>query len=124
MGAPWIRGRELAAYLNSKVIPGIRAYPVRFKPTSSMLAGEMIEGVRFQITDRDKYSAGTLGFELMAGLMKLFPGKLDLEINRRLLANRKLINMLMAGRDPRDLELEAEGELRDFLVRRQRHLLY
>ena len=124
VGAPWIRGRELAAYLNSRGIPGIRVYPVKFKPTTSMLAGEMIEGVRFQITDRDKYSAGTFGFELMAGLMKLFPGKLDLEINGRLLANRKLMNMLMAGRDPRELEAEAEGELRDFLVRRQKHLIY
>jgi uncharacterized protein YbbC (DUF1343 family)/CubicO group peptidase (beta-lactamase class C family) len=124
IGAKWIRGRELAAYLNSRAVPGIRVYPVRFKPSASMLAGEMVEGVRFQLIDRDRFSAGALGFEVMAGLMKLFPGNLDLEINRRLLANRKLINMLTAGRDPRELEMEAEADLREFLARRQRHLLY
>ena len=124
VGAVWLRGRELAAYLNSRAIPGIRVYPVKFKPTAGMLAGEAVEGVRFQITDREKYSAGTLGFELMVGLMKLFPGKIDLEINRRLLANRKMMKMLLAGRDPQELELEAEGGLHEFLVRRQRHLLY
>jgi len=60
----------------------------------------------------------------MAGLLKLFPGKIDLEINRRLLANRKLMNMLATGRDPRELDLEAETDLREFLARRQRFLLY
>lgn len=124
IGARWIHGRELAAYLNSRAIPGIRVYPVRFKPTASMLAGELVEGVRFQLTDRDQFSAGTFGFELIAGLMKLFPGNVDLEINRRMLANRKLISMLTAGRDPRELEMEAEVELREFLTRRQKHLLY
>ena len=124
VGAPWIKGRELAAYLNSRAIPGVRVYPVRFKPTESMLAGQLVEGVRFQITDRDRFSAGGFGFELMAGLQKLFPGRLDWEVNKKLLANRKLMNSLMAGRDGRDLELEAESELREFLVRRQKHLLY
>ena len=124
VGAKWIKGRELAAYLNSRAIPGIRVYPVHFKPAGSMLAGETVEGVRFQMTDRERYSAGTFGFELMAGLMKLFPGNLDLEGNKKLLANRKLINMLMAGRDPRELEQEAEAELKEFLARRQRYLLY
>ena len=124
VGAPWIKGRELAAYLNARSIPGVRVYPVRFKPADSMLAGQMIEGVRFQITNRDQFSAGGFGFELMAGLQKLFPGKLDLEVNKKLLANRKLMNSLMAGRDGRDLDLEAESELREFLARRQKHLLY
>jgi uncharacterized protein YbbC (DUF1343 family) len=124
VGAPWIRSRELAAYLNGRAIPGVRVYPVRFKPESSMLAGQVVEGVRFQITDRERFSAGSFGFELMAGLLKLFPGKIDLEINRRLLANRKLMNMLATGRDPRELDLEAETDLREFPRQTSTFLLY
>jgi uncharacterized protein YbbC (DUF1343 family) len=124
IGARWIRGRELAAYLNARGIPGVRAYPVRFKPESSMLAGETVEGVRFQLTDRERFSAASFGFELMAALMRLFPGNLDLNINRRLLASRKLIDMLGAGRDPRELELEAEIGLKEFRARREKYLLY
>jgi uncharacterized protein YbbC (DUF1343 family) len=124
IGARWIRGKELAAYLNSRSIAGVRAYPVRFKPDASMLAGEMIEGVRFQITDRERFSAATFGYELMAALIKLFPGNIDLDVNRRLLASNKLIAMLRAGREPRELELEAETELKDFLATRQRYLMY
>lgn len=124
VGAPWIKGRELAAYLNGRAIPGVRVYPVRLKPTESNLAGQLVEGVRFQVTDREQFSASLFGNELIGGLLKLFPGKLDLETNRKLLANRRLMELLSAGRDPREIDRELEPELADFLAIRQKYLLY
>ncbi len=62
IGADWIHGPELAAFLNGRYIPGVRVYPTRFRPTSSNFAGQAIEGVRFVVTDRDafdSYPAGT-----------------------------------------------------------------
>ncbi|MEN6603550.1 MAG: exo-beta-N-acetylmuramidase NamZ domain-containing protein, partial [Bryobacteraceae bacterium] len=35
VGADWIKGPELAAYLNRRLLPGVRVYPTRFTPTSS-----------------------------------------------------------------------------------------
>ena len=32
VGAPWIDGQQLAAYLNSRRIAGVRFVPVRFTP--------------------------------------------------------------------------------------------
>jgi len=37
IGAEWIRGRELASYLNARQIPGIRVYPTQFQPVSFQL---------------------------------------------------------------------------------------
>src|SRR5580704_6540146 len=55
IGADWIRGRALAAFLNGRFIPGVRVYPTRFTPASSNFAGRSIEGVRFAITDRNAF---------------------------------------------------------------------
>ncbi len=76
VGAEFIRGAELAAYLNRRAIPGLRAYPVRFKPAESHLAGKMLDGVRFVVTNRDVFDAGRFGIELAAGLQHLYPGKI------------------------------------------------
>ena len=53
IGADFIGGRELAAYLNKRQIPGVRVYPTRFTPTESVFKGVRVEGVRFEITNRE-----------------------------------------------------------------------
>jgi uncharacterized protein YbbC (DUF1343 family) len=124
IGADWIRARELAAYLNARRIPGVRIYPTRFTPSASNLAGQELEGVRFVLTGRDQFSASRLGLELAAALLKLYPGKINLETNSRLIGSRSTIESLLKGTDPR-LILEAEQEkTAGFLKRRQKYLLY
>src|SRR5665213_2848557 len=44
--APWIRGEELARYLNDRKIPGVRFEPRKFMPDSGLFKGEMCEGVQ------------------------------------------------------------------------------
>ena len=39
IGADFIGGRELAAYLNQRQIPGVRVYPTSFTPTESVFKG-------------------------------------------------------------------------------------
>ena len=56
IGADFISGRELAAYLNRRQIPGVRVYPTRFTPADSNFKGVRIEGVRFR--DRRPQPAG------------------------------------------------------------------
>ncbi|MBV8845183.1 MAG: DUF1343 domain-containing protein, partial [Bryobacterales bacterium] len=53
IGAEWIRGDELARFLNARPIPGIRFAAIRFTPTDSALKGKAVEGVRFAIADRE-----------------------------------------------------------------------
>src|SRR5260370_32107553 len=55
IGAGWINGRELAASLNARYIPGVRAYATRFRPLSSNLPGQPIQSVRFAITNPPQF---------------------------------------------------------------------
>jgi len=124
IGADWIRGPELAAYLNRRFIPGVRVYPTRFRPASSNFAGRLIEGIRFLITDREALDSSRLGLELAAALVKLYPGKLDLQANLRLIGSRETLAALAAGEDPRAIMSRWEEELARFLKLRQAYLLY
>jgi len=124
VGADWIRGAELAAYLNRRFIPGVRVYPTRFCPTASRFAGQCIEGVRFVMTDRESFNSSRLGLELAAALLRLYPGKLELEANLRLIGNRAVAAALAGGEDPRRILESQEDSLREFLQRREPYLLY
>jgi uncharacterized protein YbbC (DUF1343 family) len=116
VGATWIRGEELAEFLNARYIPGVRAYPTRW--------GKNIQGVRFVITDREQMDAVRLGLEVAYALQKLYPGKIDFEQSKQLIGNRKVIDALKAGDDPRVIEQNLLTETADFMLRRWPFLLY
>ena len=124
IGADWINGQQLSAYLNSRFIPGIRTYAIMFQPTSSNFEGKMISGVRFVITDREALNPARLGIEIAAALQKLYPGKLDLEVNKRLIGNQGLVDSLKRGDDARAIFERTEGEKEGYLSRRAKYLLY
>jgi len=124
IGAAFIRGRELAEYLNARQIPGLRVYPVRFRPASGNLARARVEGVRFVVTNREIFNAVRLGLEVAAGLQKLYPGKLALAVNRKLIGSNAVIRSLEAGEDPRAIQQRLEAPLQDFLKLRHKYLLY
>jgi uncharacterized protein YbbC (DUF1343 family) len=124
IGADWIRGAELAAHLNSRFIPGIRVYPTRFRPASSNLAGQTIDGVRFVVTARDAFDSARLGLEIAAALHKLYPSRIAFDQNAKLIGSRRAMELIQAGGDPRDIQQDGEEALRNFLKLRQDYLLY
>ncbi|MCP5119082.1 MAG: DUF1343 domain-containing protein, partial [bacterium] len=124
IGADWIDGRELAKYLNTKKIPGIRVYPTRFEPNASVFKGVPVEGVRFVITDRELVNSSRLGLELAAALVQLYPDKIDWARNERLIGNEDTITRLRAQEDPRAITAAQREELDRFLDLRSGYLLY
>jgi len=70
VGAPWIKSRELAAYLNARGIAGVRFVPVTFSPTASIYAGQKCEGLNLILTDRNALDAPELGVELAKAVRK------------------------------------------------------
>jgi uncharacterized protein YbbC (DUF1343 family)/CubicO group peptidase (beta-lactamase class C family) len=124
IGAEFIDGPKLAAYLNARKIPGVRIYPTRLSPNASNLKGKTIEGIRFVITNRDAFSTSRLGLELAAALHKLFPGKLDPNVSKGLIGNPETIRLILAGEDPRTILDRQADELDAFLARRSKYLLY
>ncbi len=124
VGADFIGGRELAAYLNQRQIPGVRAYPTSFTPTESNFKGVRIEGVRFQITNRDQLDATRLGLELAVSIQKLYPGKIDFTAGKRLIGSADVIQRIQAGEDPRTIQQSYEDAIEAFAALRAKYLLY
>jgi uncharacterized protein YbbC (DUF1343 family) len=124
IGAEWINGRELAAYLNTRFIPGVRVYPTRFRPAASSAAGKLVEGVRFVITARQAFDGERLGLEIAAALLKLYPGKINLDDDLKLIGSREIIAVLRQGVDPRLIKQNEEDSIKKFVETRKKYLIY
>lgn len=97
IGAPWIDGVRLARELNALALPGVRTYPVRFRPSSSRFAGELCDGVFFVVTDRDRFRPVRFGLEVAAALLRLFGDQFDLEAVVRLFGSASVVSRLRGG---------------------------
>jgi uncharacterized protein YbbC (DUF1343 family)/CubicO group peptidase (beta-lactamase class C family) len=124
IGAPWIDGSRLAAELNSRRMPGIRFYPVRFTPTSSKYQGEACQGVFLIVTDRLALRPVRVGIEIASALFRLHADKFELDAADRLLGSKQTLARIRAGDDPaRIAESWAADEARWRLLR-AKYLLY
>jgi uncharacterized protein YbbC (DUF1343 family)/CubicO group peptidase (beta-lactamase class C family) len=124
IGGDFIGGRELAALLNRREIPGVRVYPTSFTPTESVFKGVKVEGVRFVVTDRELLDATRLGLELAVGIQQLYPGKIDFAAARRLIGSDDAIRRILAAEDPRTIQESFQDAVASFVALRARYLLY
>jgi uncharacterized protein YbbC (DUF1343 family) len=124
MGAPWIKARELAAYLNGREIQSVRFIPVTFTPSSSNFAGERCEGVNLIVLDRNTLDSPELGIELASALRKLYPNDFKLDRMADLLVNQAVLKAIGAGEDPRRIAEDWQDRLDGFVRLREKYLLY
>jgi uncharacterized protein YbbC (DUF1343 family) len=124
VGAPWVKSRELAAYLNGRGIAGVRFVPVTFTPAASAYSGLKCEGVNIVLTERNALDVPELGIELAAALRKLYPADFKMERMAELLVNQAAYDGLMAGKDPRRIAQDWQEELEKFEVVRKKYLIY
>jgi uncharacterized protein YbbC (DUF1343 family)/CubicO group peptidase (beta-lactamase class C family) len=124
VGAPWMKSRELAAYLNGRGMAGVRFVPVGFTPAAAIYNGVKCEGVNIVLTERNALDAPELGIELAAALRKLYPADFKMERMAELLVNQAAMDGLVAGKDPRRIAQDWQEELEKFEVVRQKYLIY
>jgi uncharacterized protein YbbC (DUF1343 family)/CubicO group peptidase (beta-lactamase class C family) len=124
VGAPWIKNRELAAYLNARGIAGVRFVPVTFTPSSAIYALQECEGVNVVLIDRNGLDGPELGVELAAALRKLYPADYKMERMMELLVNQATYDALVAGEDPRRIADDWQDELGKFDAVRKKYLIY
>jgi uncharacterized protein YbbC (DUF1343 family) len=124
LGAPWMKSRELAAYLNGRDIQSVRFVPVVFTPSSSNYAGERCEGVNLIVLDRNTLESPELGIELASALHKLYPNDFKLERMSDLLVNQSVLDAISAGQDPRRIAEDWQERLEEFVRLREKYLLY
>jgi uncharacterized protein YbbC (DUF1343 family)/CubicO group peptidase (beta-lactamase class C family) len=124
LGAPWIKGRELAAYLNGRDIQSVRFVPIIFTPSASNYAGERCEGVNLIVLDRNTLESPELGIELASALHKLYLNDFKLERMSDLLVNQAVLDAIGAGEDPRRIAEDWRERLEEFVRLREKYLLY
>ncbi len=124
LGAPWMKGRELAAYLNARGISGVRFVPVTFTPTSSNYSNQKCEGVNLVLTERNALDGPELGVELASALRKLYPADFKMDRMIELLVNQSAFDGLLSGKDPRRIAQDWQEDLDRFEEVRKKYLIY
>ena len=124
VGAPWIKGPELAAYLNSRNIAGVRFVPVRFTPSTSVFKATECDGINIIITDRNQFRPLPAGLEIAVALRRLYPQDWKVDAYLRLLVNADTLERVKRGDAPEEIVRSWSSGLAEFRRARERVLIY
>ncbi len=134
VGAPFIRSEELCRYLRHLDLPGVIFRPAHFEPTFHKWAGEMCRGVElFPIAET--FRPYLTALSILEAILNLWPEHFRLkeppyeyEYERRpldlILGRKDIFDRLVQGEKAADLALSWQGEESQFLVEREKFLLY
>lgn len=135
IGAPFIRSRAFADYLNGAGLPGVWFRPAHFQPTFQKWAGEMCGGVQIHVRDREAFEPWLTGIAVLSAARALYPDafvwrkppyeyeleKLPIEI---LCGGREIPEMIMAGKPLEEIRRSWQEDVAAFMRLRQPYLLY
>lgn len=125
IGAPWIHDGRLAQRMRGTELAGVEVLPARFTPDASVYKGEDCAGVRFFLSDRDRFRPLDLGIELMRALHALHPRTFTLaEKGDVLLRHRPTLEAVLDGAGLEEIRELWRPGLEEFLKRRESYLLY
>ena len=124
IGAPWLDGQKLAAYLNERNLSGVRFVPIRYTPKASVFKGEELGGINVIITDRESFKPVRTGIEIAVALRKLYPTDWKIENYLKLLANQEIFERVKRADAPEEIERAWQKDLDEFKKRRAQFLIY
>ncbi len=124
IGAPWIEPRRLSAALEAARVPGVKFVPVFFTPTTSTHQGVKCGGVQIFVTALDRLHSVLAGLTLVSVLRKLYPNEFEIDKVLRLMGNERALKDLKAGRTPSEVLRTGGRELKAFMQRRRKALIY
>ena len=125
VGAPWIHGGRIAGLIQEQKIRGLRVIPTRFTPNASKFEGEDCDGVRFMVSNRDKFRPLDLGIALMTSLAETHGDTFDFEGKGNvLLRHQPTLERVLRGSSPDEIRAGWSEGLEEFLKRRKPFLLY
>jgi uncharacterized protein YbbC (DUF1343 family) len=124
VGAPWIRAAEFAVELNRRAIAGALFEPTQFTPVPGMYKGELCEGVKVELSDRDALKPLQMGIEIAGALAKLYPGKFQAAKLIELVGNSATVGQLASGDAPSAIAASWDKDLEAFRRIRAKYLLY
>jgi uncharacterized protein YbbC (DUF1343 family) len=124
VGAPWVRGDELAADLNRRAISGVRFAPTKFTPNDGVFKGQACNGVKIAVTNRNTLRSIRVGLEIADALHRTYPDQFQLEKIITLLGSQATIDRIKHGDPAADIIASWANDLDKFRKMREKYLLY
>lgn len=135
IGAPWIKGEELAEKLNNQRYPGVRFIPFQFTSPLGLYKGEVCNGVLIVILNKKEIMPVKVQHGILGILKSLYPKIVNKKLSS--LSNEKkelfykaegtdaIFTILSKERYPAWKMIEYQmAEKQSFLEKRKKYLLY
>jgi uncharacterized protein YbbC (DUF1343 family) len=124
IGAPWIRGEELAEALSRRKLSVVTFAPAEFTPSQQAYAGRVCHGVSITIVNRGTFKPMLMGLEIAEALHRLYPEQFQLEKIVGLLGSQSTVDRLERGDEPAAIVEGWSSDLEKFRQLRAKYLLY
>jgi uncharacterized protein YbbC (DUF1343 family) len=124
VGAPYIDDLKFAEALNQAALPGVRFVPIRFTPGASVYKHELCGGVYILLNNRDRCSVVDVGLLIAQTLWRMYPDDFKGDKMSHLLLHPPTLEALKAGKPLNEIRAAWQTDLKEFLKRRQKYLLY
>ncbi|MDQ7064834.1 MAG: DUF1343 domain-containing protein [candidate division KSB1 bacterium] len=129
IGQKWIDPERLAAELNRRNLPGVYFRPCYFRPYYFRFQNQELGGVQIHILDPVKFSPMRTQMHLLHALLTLYqrhnifrtPRKKQFD---RAMGTDKVRLALLAGQHPDAIMRSWEADLRWFMQKRRKYLIY
>lgn len=129
IGAPWMKGNEVADVLNSRKLGGVFFRPIYFRPYYFNFKDQECQGVQIHITDESLFKPTHVQIHILEVLCKLYPRQGILKTERIKMFDK------VCGTDQIRLGIERgetaeaiiatwETDLKKFMAVRAKYLLY
>jgi uncharacterized protein YbbC (DUF1343 family) len=135
-GAPWLDAYRLADSFNALDLPGVRARPAQFTPSTSKFSGQLCYGVMLHVTDAQATRPVAMGLHLLAQIIALHPREFKwlpypTAVNQagyghfdRLIGQEDIRDALSKGAGQQPEQIEAWTSAEGWKERVQAYLLY
>jgi len=124
VGAPYIDDLKFAEALNQAALPGVRFVPIRFTPSASVYKQELCGGAYILLNNRDRCSVVDVGLLIAQTLWRMYPDDFKGDKMSHLLLHPPTLEALKAGKPLNEIRAAWQTDLKEFLKRRQKYLLY
>jgi uncharacterized protein YbbC (DUF1343 family) len=124
LGAPWIQAEPFQKGMEARNIPGVRFNTTQFTPASGPHSGEVCNGLKIEITDRNTFDAMRAALEAADALHRSYPDRFDITKLTLLLGSATTVDALVNYMPPVQIISSWSPDLAKFKVMRGKYLLY
>ncbi len=125
-GAPWLNAKKLSDSLNDLHLPGVTFAATTFTPTSSKHEGQLCQGVKLAVTDREKLEPFWTGVQIINAVYRLHRDQFGWSERHfdRLCGSDTIRQAIIAGSSLEELKNRWRAECKAFQATRGKYLLY